>query len=160
MENNDNSIQLAIELYNDMLSKKDALKQAKKKFKDLHNSIIEIKRKALQEQFPEVDLKERFSWAVVGVEFCLPAGLFCDLIISSSEKELECCVVLVPKEIRTLSREQFMEFADNFQGIFTHYNLPEKIYADFRVYQYDEVFACFSKAFNKLNEIGAKIAYK
>jgi hypothetical protein len=160
MENNDNSIQLVIDLYNDMLAKKEALKQAKKKFKDLHNSIIDIKRAALQKQIPEVDLKERFPWAVVGVEFYLKEGMPCDLIISSSEKDFECFVVIRPIEFRTLSREQFMEFADNFQGIFTHYNFPEKFYADFKVHQYNEVFACFSKAYKKLNEIGAKIVKK
>ena len=156
-----NTNQRAIELYNSIQKKEEELKQAKKEFKDLHKAILKERVANLQKNHPEVDLTPHFSGEEVCAKFVLPNGwLHYFLVVNSAGKSIDCIAYIDSKDFTAQSSEQFLELVNNFKGIFSYYYEREKMFTSFLPYEYDEVFDCFTKAFDKFAEIGVVVESK
>lgn len=157
MEHINPKTQRAIELYNNVQEKKKALKDAKKAFMEVHWSILKEKRESLLQECNGVKFGDPIADIAV-VSFQMPNGLCYFLGMGTSETKLGCYAQINSEDLLTKeNKKTFIAFAQIFKDIFVYRRGIESVYSEFPPYEYDEAFECFSKAYTKFIEVGAKV---
>lgn len=150
----------AQKLHKNVQKKQEELKQANKAFKSLHKKIVYEWAKVVVEQHPKVNLEPYQSGEAICAKFCLTNGLHYHLAVNFLGKSIDCYARIVPADFLSQTNDQFMDLAHKFIDIFEIYRGKEIMYSSFLPYQYQDVFNCFNKAYDKFIEIGAEAAKK